>query len=203
MTFRADARPINLLLRLAALALLVLGAGAGAVHAAPGAPRAPFVQRNVCPFEGCAYGAWVARSRLTAYAAEGDTAKVAFAIQPGERITALRGNVHVVKLGVIAVTAPVEAAAGRVIPRGDRIYVLSYRGEGLYDVWHDGRLLTLEAFWKPVVSAGRAAGVLRTRPEMMWWVLVRARSGRQGWLRLRNIAEHGFELREDICMRSC
>ena len=38
---------------------------------------------------------------------------------------------------------------------------------------------------------------------MMWWVLIKTRAGRQGWLRLRNMAEHGFELKEDICMRSC
>ncbi|MBI3105084.1 MAG: hypothetical protein HYY95_05845 [Candidatus Rokubacteria bacterium] len=159
--------------------------------------------RDVCPFEGCAYGTWVARSRLTAYAAEGDTSKIAFAVKPGERVTAVRGNVHVVKLGVVAVTAPIEAAAGQTLRPGDRAYVLSYRGEGRYDVWHAGRLMTLEPFWEPVAANGRVAGILRARPEMMWWVLIKTKSGRQGWLRLRNMAEHGFEMKEDICMRGC
>jgi hypothetical protein len=161
------------------------------------------VARGICPFEGCAYGAWVARSRLTAYAAEGDTSKIAFAVAPGERFTALRGDVHIVKLGLIMVTAPVEGPAGHALQKGDRVYVLSYRGEGMYDVWHDGKLMTLEAFWEPLAPAARAAGVVRARPEMMWWVLIKTRAGRQGWLRLRNVAEHGFELKEDICMRSC
>lgn len=159
--------------------------------------------RDVCPFEGCAYGTWVARSRLTAYAAEGDTSKIAFAVKPGERVTAVRGNVHVVKLGVVAVTAPIEAVAGRMLHKGDSVYVLSYRGDSRYDVWHDGRLMTLEAFWGPLAPAARVAGVVKARPEMMWWVLIKTRAGRQGWLRLRNMAEHGFELKEDLCMRSC
>ena len=182
------------------LALLAASAAAAADRAAP---RAPHVTRDVCPFEGCAYGTWVARSRLTAYAAEGDTSKIAFAVKPGERVTAVRGNVHVVKLGVVAVTAPIEVAAGRMLHTGDSVYVLSYRGDSRYDVWHDGRLMTLEAFWEPLAPAARVAGVVRARPEMMWWVLIKTRAGRQGWLRLRNMAEHGFELKEDICMRSC
>jgi hypothetical protein len=38
---------------------------------------------------------------------------------------------------------------------------------------------------------------------MMWWVLIKTKGGRQGWLRLRNMAEHGFAMTEDICMRGC
>ncbi|MBI2526827.1 MAG: hypothetical protein HYY95_03790 [Candidatus Rokubacteria bacterium] len=143
----------------------------------------------------------MARSRLTAYAAEGDTSKPAFPVRPGERFTAVRGNVHAVKLGVVAVTAPVKGAAGRTLRPGDRVHVLSYRGEGRYDLWHAGRLMTLEAFWEPLAADGRVAGVMRARPEMMWWVLIKTRAGRQGWLRLRNMAEHGFAMQEDICMK--
>ena len=182
------------------LAVLVASAGAAADRAEP---RAPHVTRNVCPSEGCAYGTWIARSRLTAYAAEGDTSKIAFPVRPGERFTALRGNVHALKLGVIAVTAPVEGATGHRLRPGDRAYVLSYRGEGRYDLWHAGRLMTLEAFWEPLAANGRVAGVMRTRPQLMWWVLIKTKGGRQGWLRLRNVAEHGFEMTEDICMRPC
>jgi hypothetical protein len=202
MTSRAGGRPINLV-RLAAWSVLAAGTVAAVAQAAPGEPRAPYVQKNVCPFERCAYGIWIARSRLKAYAAEGDTSKAAFHIQPGERVHALRGNVHVVKLGVLSVTAPVEIVAGRMLRNGDRLHVLAYRGEGVYDVWYEGRLLSVEAFWAPLASAARVAGVLTTRPEMLWWVLVKNRGGRQGWLRLRNLAEHGFEIREEICMGPC
>lgn len=167
------------------------------------APRVPHVAQGVCPFEGCQYGTWIARSRLKAYKTEGDTSVVAFAIAPEERFQAIRGNVHVVKPGEVRVRRPVEVDPGRVLRRGDRLYVLSYRGAGRYELWHRGALFTAEAFWPPFVSMERAAGEITTWPEMLWWVLVKAAQGRQGWLRLRNVSRSGFEFNEPLCLGPC
>lgn len=183
--------------------VLVLAVGVSPAAAEPAPPRVPYVAKGVCPFEGCQYGTWIAKSRLKAYKSEGDTSMVAFAIAPDERFQAIRGNVHVVKRGEVRVRRPVEVDPGRVLRRGDRLYVLSYRGEGRYELWHRGALFTTEAFWPPFVSMERPAGEITAWPEMLWWVLVNAGPGRQGWLRLRNVSRSGFEFNEPLCPGPC
>ncbi len=66
-------------------------------------PKVPFIQRDICPFECCQYGNWTARSVLKAFKNEGDDSTVFFTIPIGESFTAIGGNVHILKLGVIII----------------------------------------------------------------------------------------------------
>ncbi len=155
-------------------------------------PNAPYIQRDICPFECCQYGKWIARTTVTAYKREGDRRSTAFKIKSGEEFTAIRGNVHIVKLGIVTVKKSFDA-----FTKGDRVYILSYRGEGVYDLWYKGRVFaSVDDFWPNVR--------LISNPEMIWWVLVKNKFGKNGWLRLKNVSEGGFRLAEEIDgMDSC
>jgi hypothetical protein len=189
-------------------ALIIAGTGlflsvAASSAAEPEPPRVPYIARSVCPFEGCDYGTWMARSPVRAYKAEGDTSMAAFTLSPQERFQALRGNVHVVKLGEVLMRRPLPMTGGRTLRRGDQVHVLAYRGEGRYELWHQGARFTAPAFWPPFVPMERPPAEIVTWPEMFWWVLIKAPPARQGWLRLRNVSRSGFEFNEDICTGPC
>ncbi len=99
-------------------------------------PKLPLIQHDICPFECCQYGRWTARSPLTAYKREGDDSIMSFTIRIGEEFTAISGNVHIEKLGIIVINK-----AFGVFHKGGEIYVLSYRGEGEYALWFNGKEL--------------------------------------------------------------
>lgn len=194
-SFSSDIHPLRLFVLLAALLLF-----SSECASSESQPRVPHIERDVCPFEGCQLGEWVAESPLTAYATEGDTSSVAFRIEPGEKLVALRGNLHVTNLGRVLVRERVKLDnSPHVFEKGDTVYVLSFRGEAEYLIWHKGIMMTVEVFWEDtprVASAPRA--ILREAPEMIWWVLVRNAKGLLGWLRLRNTATLGFGFDEQI-----
>ncbi|MBI5204854.1 MAG: hypothetical protein HZA11_08055 [Nitrospirae bacterium] len=164
------------------------------VYAQNDKPNVPYIQKNVCPFECCQYGKWIAKSQLKAYKRESDSSTIAFTIKPGEQFTAIKGNVHIIKLGVVVITESFD-----VFSKGDNVFVLSYKGEGFYDVWYKGKVLkNIEQFWPDELSKLTGKGRLKQLQKMIWWVLVKNEAGRQGWLMLKNISNNGFLLNEKI-----
>ena len=149
-------------------------------------PKVPFIQRDICPFECCQYGKWTARSPLMAFKREGDDSNISFTIRTGEEFTAISGNVHIVKLGIIVINKAVG-----VFNKGDEIYILSYRGEGEYDLWFNGNKLRNTAdVW--------AHGTLKQSPKFIWWVAIINKDGQQGWLKIRNISNNGFQTEDKV-----
>ncbi len=145
-----------------------------------------FIQHGICPFECCQYGKWTARSPLKAFKHEGDDSNVSFIIQPSEEFTAVSGNVHVVKPGAIVINKSIGT-----LKKGDKVYVLSYRGEGEYDLWFNGKKLDNgEEIW--------SRGTLKQLPEIIWWVSVINKDGQNGWLRFKNISKNGFETEDKV-----
>jgi hypothetical protein len=84
---------------------------------------------------------------MTAYKKEADTSPTAFRIRPGGKIVALRGNLHVTKPGRVLIREQVTLEnPPRTFEEGERLCVLSYRGEGQYLVSYKGNLMEVEVF---------------------------------------------------------
>jgi hypothetical protein len=148
----------------------------------------PYVQKNICPFECCQYGKWTAKTALPVYKKEGDTSTVAFTIKHGEQITASRGNIHIVELGIVAIQKSFN-----IFKKSTKAYLLSYSGEGEYDLWYEGKVYNTsdsDEFW--------TNAVVSKTPKLIWWVLIKDKAGKQGWLMLRNISQSGFQTKEKI-----
>jgi hypothetical protein len=168
-------------------------------------PPIPLIEKGACPFECCQFGRWVSQSSLQAYRVEGDIAHLAFTIAAGDTFSAITGNVHMDRPGVVVVTKPVLS-----FNPGDTIYTLSYTGEGSIDVWAHGEIANIEMFWEgdddldsAIVDTSaqqwkRFSGVLIVRPIMIWWVQIQRSDGQTGWLRLVNTTSDGFGLDERI-----
>ncbi len=149
-------------------------------------PNVPVIQHDICPFECCQYGNWTARSVLKAFKEEGDDSSVLFTIQAGESFTATGGNVHILKPGIILI----DESFGK-FKKGDEVYVLSYRGEGEYDLWFSGKELSnTEEVW--------SHGTLKQSPEFIWWVSIISKDGQRGWLRFKNVSDSGFQTEDKV-----
>ena len=156
----------------------------------PFRPPEPYRDEGICPFECCVYREWIAHAPLQVYRAERDTTAVAFTLAPGERFKALTGNVHLDRVGVVAVQRPVTWREGpdsveRFEP-GDTVYVLSYLGEDHYRIWYRGRVVEDLRFWTypEEPEPEKAMGDLLREPQADWWVNIRSRHGPRGWLHM-------------------
>ena len=156
-------------------------------------PPIPFIEHGSCPFEGCQFGQWITQTPLRAYAQEGDTSHVSFTLQPADTFTALTGNLHIERPGLVLVRR--DQGQYR---RGDTVYVLSYSGEGFHNIWHRGEERNVEAFWHSEGDSTETFAEIVRQPVMFWWVNVLSRQGQKGWLCLLNTSPGGFGINERI-----
>lgn len=158
-------------------------------------PKIPYVEFGACPFECCQYGTWTSESPLVVYEKEVNDMAIAFRIKPGENFTAITGNVHISKPGYVVLNKSFDGFI-----KGDKVYLLTYLGEGAYDLWYKGKkldfnVLNLDEFWPNVT--------LKASPLYTWAILIRRGDGKQGWLRLKNSPKRDFWPEKIKGMDSC
>jgi hypothetical protein len=187
------------------IAFGVIGALLGAMLTAQG-PAMPFVDRGVCPGEGCVYRDWKAKAEVVAYETWDSRAPVRkiFVVKPGETVTAMTGVVIVTVPGRARIRRPVLAnnlLADQfpkqpfkhvTIPTGTMVYLLTAHGEGYYTAWANGALVGLEItnLEQPKTPGAGYSGCVRTQtcdgevleyPRRAWWVQIRNAAGQIGW----------------------
>jgi hypothetical protein len=155
-------------------------------------PDSVLIRRDVCPFECCRYGVWVARSVVPVFGAERSRADTVTVLQPGDSVTAETGDVHVTALTRVVVTREVREVSsmegGHTFVPGDTLFVLDYLGEGFYSAWMDGEMYQPEQFWTELqnwTEDGEADGYSVGDRETEWWVRVRT-SALEGWINVTN-----------------
>ncbi len=164
-----------------------------------------FVDRGACPFEGCIYRTWSVEADTLLYDTPRGTRAVGSALAGGT-LEALGGIVYVRPVP-LEVRHPAEleaydyeAQSPALLPLapGQRIYLLTYEGEGIRRAWFEGRWLYLDAerFWSrpaaggdPVFSSCETPSArcwwhispAHRRPQSDWWARVRLSDGTTGW----------------------
>ena len=162
---------------LAGLSLLLIQASSPI-----GPPKLPFVDKGACPFECCQYGRWTAERRAVAFKSQSTQSGQAFAVERGQTITAVTGEVITRRAGIVRVIKPTTLDGERV-PAGAVLYLLHSGGEGSALYWYNGRTHWAELYAE-TVHRGSAAfpwDVL-SLPSTQWWVKIRNERGATGWL---------------------
>jgi hypothetical protein len=159
------------------LVALAFGPGKNA-----GAPKLPFTDPGVCPFEYCQYGEWAARAGWRAHTSSRAEASVEFTIRPGEKVHALTGMVITQKAGTPTVRKETRFY-DITVPTDAKLYVLHPSGEGVALFWYKGATHSgeLEAETVHKGNANRPWDVLSV-PQTEWWVKVKNQRGATGWL---------------------
>lgn len=147
------------------------------VAVAANRPPNPYIDRGACPFECCLYREWLASKPLSLVDSP-EGRRVVARLREGERVTAITGETRSVPLPMRSPVNIPEAG----IHRGNQIFVLHYKGEGIWAVWFGGKLADAEM------------GNLKTVPKTEWWAKIRTAQGAVGWVR----AEGNFQ-NQDGC----
>jgi len=154
-------------------------------------PKVPIVIKDICPGEGCEFGEWLTCDTLRVFADASAKAHTAFTLHRGDKFTAVTGDVHVTQAGKIVFTRSKRVDVGNntgfLFTPADTLYPILYEGEGYGDWYFRGKDGGGDFFF----GNGSADGVHgSTGPgyeivrwiSSEWWVKIRARDGRQGWI---------------------
>jgi len=139
----------------------------------------PYVEQDACPFECCTYGEWTASAPLYVTGTPDVDATVLREVAPGETFTALGGSVYVLEPG----TAVVREGRNR-FAAGEHLWVFSYVGEGVWNVWYEGNLVEVPMLQDPAAKGDpeQPAVVLEKPPRTRWWVEIQDEDGNHGWI---------------------
>jgi hypothetical protein len=154
-------------------------------------PSLPVVDENACPFEGCTFGTWKATKESTLYSSwQTDRAEIG-KIKAGEPVTSLTG-VHITrKPDRILVKREISRLA---LKPGDLVLRYMYVGEGFANIWAKGTWHKEEdcSFITEKDGGGCArecAAVVAEDGQKEWWVKIKTRDGKLGWI----LVKHNFE----------
>lgn len=166
---------------------ILLALGITHFSVAQSRPPVPFVEPS-CPYEfGCDFLSCVALAQRPLFINDGDSTSVAYWMSLGDSLSFDDGKMYVDQPGVVVLMRPREG-----FTVGDTIYVLSYTGEGTYDLWYNGKTLNEEIFWQvnPLLEDSAIARLV-SGIRMTWWVLLTNTKGEKGWLPLVNSCPGG------------
>jgi hypothetical protein len=150
-------------------------------------PPKVFIDQGACPFEGCVYRQWTVTSDTVLYNRPAGT-KVVAMVRKGETVNAINGEVRVVPTPMIVV---LKHENFRV---GDKVYLLTYLGEGWMEVWFKGQISCEEVpfiqSWMPdkddvwptcTEPSSDCWGRIEKREPAEWWILIKTHYGQRGW----------------------
>lgn len=147
----------------------------------------PMIFQAGCRDESCQPGIWAACDSLHIVEAPLQPQRVIALLTPNDRFEVQGANTVVQVPGVIRVKrATHQGVSGEeeFFEAGDTLYVLDYRSEGFFNVWYQGGLVRLRAFWPwkgQPGEPGELAEVLR-EPESQLWLRVEIEGGVRGWV---------------------
>ncbi len=146
-------------------------------------PKLPKVDLNSCPFEGCQFGKWTARTRVVVYSTWQSGRQPIATLSAHDEVTALTG--------VNIVLQPGQGIFDRDVPRygaakGDLAYMYRNCGEGAVDMWVHGRFIACAEpnfSWKPGYGCqNHCDGRWLSLGKSEWWAQIRLPDGATGWV---------------------
>jgi hypothetical protein len=140
---------------------------------------------------------WKAKRVVAAFVEPKKGASVAFTIKNGQQVTAETGFVVTSKIGMTKVLKAIRLGYDKdskdptpepllELKPGELLYTLHYLGEGFDLFWYKGKV------YSDQISSGKVdpdppAPELNLQvlslPEADWWVKVRTKEGRIGWIK--------------------
>lgn len=177
------------LIRLAAVATIVLAAaGCGGTTKQAG-PPIPYDDEGACPFLCCTYRQWTVDWDTDIRGDRRDDAPVAFHASLNDTVQALTGVVTTTRVGRAVASRQVRVGAAHVVvPQGQPIYLLRNVGGGDWKIWINGvidqQYIPSQGYCTGAQAASDECAIsIVEQPSTVWWANVQNSRGQQGWTR--------------------
>ena len=146
-------------------------------------PRLPYYDWGRCPFEGCTYQSWTTKQEVIVRAEPSLTARALFRLPRGQQVEGVTGVVITEQPGIVEIPSSVKLGYSKEgkgpllnMKAGERLYILGGLGEGNSLFWYKGKTYILDYdYARKEIRYGRS-------PQNQWWVKIRDKQGREGWV---------------------
>jgi len=103
-----------------------------------------------------------------------------FEVQGANRVVLVPGAVRMTKDTLLGPVGEQE-----LFRAADTVYVLDYRSEAVFNIWHRGGVFRVDVFWPWRGQFWRPTGLAEVlqEPESEFWLRVKTNSGMRGWVR--------------------
>jgi len=154
---------------------------------------------GACPGEGCRYGSVRTLDAATPVHPTRGSSQTAFVLPQGQKVTTVAGVV-VTKPGRIRILHSIVIPGQQPVNSG-LLYLLTYRGEGFWKVWLNGKLIdavSIPEVLSPMICnaseasckekfeakwiSGPIMGQMEQLPQPAWWIEIKDKTGRTGWI---------------------
>ena len=99
-------------------------------------------------------------------------------MKKGEKVRGVTGVVITTQAGVLRALKNTVVGENKIhVKRGELLYLLTYTGEGYYQMWFKGKIFN-DSFYD------NTALKLVSEPKSVWWVKIRNARGQIGWTKL-------------------
>jgi hypothetical protein len=166
-------------------AVVVTALASGCLRAAVQRPEI-YIDRGACPFECCTYRTWIAEDSIRLLERPDLGAAQVGMLQRGDTVVAETG--HTASVPVPFVLRRAIRWEGRDFPAGDTLWVLSYMGEGFFNVRYKDEVISdfCLGFSPHGGTYGTrcdscAIGHLERELESEWWARLRLPDGTVAW----------------------
>jgi len=147
-----------------------------------------YIDKGVCPYEGCSYGEWRVTAAVVVREAKDTFSSVVCVLHAGDIVMAIEGEVDT-RPGVARVLKDRKS-----FKKGEHFLLYTYMGEGIIKVWHGGEMTETETFgfcnadcingivchkWNP--DDPDCWAIVERNQESLWWVRIRSMEGLEGW----------------------
>lgn len=136
----------------------------------------PYEDIGACPFECCAYRDWVTRKETAVRVDRKRNSAVVFRVRKGEKVAGVTGVVITTRPGRARISRASDLLGVEARP-GDLVFLLSYKGEGIYKAWFRGRVIKE---FSEFDAQGTFAEIIE-KPKFEWWVQIRNNKNLTGW----------------------
>ena len=136
------------------------------------APPNPYIDKGACPFECCTYRDWKTAKPITLLDKPGGSKRI-IDVKAGVVVRGVTGEVISKPQRIVAT----KAYSDTPIRKGDVFYFVHYSGEGFSRVWFKGKTYDAE-----LDNSGATAEGPPSSGGPAWWVNIRTRNGKSGWV---------------------
>jgi hypothetical protein len=141
-------------------------------------PPLPYKDAGACPFECCTYREWTANKATVLRTKMSEGSSIAFRVKKGEKVRGVTGVVITTQPGVLRALKNAVVGENKIrVKRGELLYLLTYTGEGYYEIWFKGKIFN-DSFYD------NTALKQISEPKAVWWVKIRNSKGQVGWTKL-------------------
>lgn len=148
-------------------------------------PPLHYIDKGACPFECCTYREWIVAHETELLASHERNSNRVTTLHKGAIVNGITGIVKVEPGKIRVLKNDTSKISNINYKKGDILWVYTYLGEGVYNVWFNGKMYEEGIYimdgYHSCQNTGDCWAEVLAKQKSVWWVKILNRNGIEGW----------------------